>query len=71
MGGVEEGQGLACRNQVDLRRSSKEERTESMAMLPAHPKGPMMGASMGSMGARVGSMAACRVVLHAGDLTRP
>ena len=62
MGGVEEGQGLACRNQVDLRRSSKAQRTESMAMLPAHPKGPMMGASMGSMGARVGSMpggAAC------------
>ena len=49
MGGVEEGQGLAARSQVDLRRSSKSQRPESMAMLPSHPKEPMMGASMGSM----------------------
>ena len=49
MGGVEEGQGLAARSEVDLRRSSKSQRLESMVMLPSHPKGPMMGASMGSM----------------------
>ena len=49
MGGVEEGQGLAACSQVDLRRSSKSQRTESMAMLPSRPKGPMMGAGMGSM----------------------
>ena len=49
MGGVEEGQGLAARSQVDLRRSSKSQRSD--AMVPFHPQGRATGSMpVGAMG---------------------